>query len=119
MGITKSKSKNHAGSDKKTSTDKAVANDKVLSEETSLSLNPFYHEGEGELRVIKGRTHVQEQKIYVCIICKYPIEKTGSENRNLFFESENLELDIIEHNKEYFLYHSNLMKKSTRKGNKK
>ena len=40
------------------------------------------------------------EKRIICIICKYPIKTNESENRNLFFASENLEFDIIEHQKE-------------------
>ena len=40
------------------------------------------------------------EKRMICIICKYPIKTRESENRTLFFASENLEFDIIEHQKE-------------------
>jgi len=46
----------------------------------------------------------KKEKIYICIECSRPIKTIKSKNRNLFFEFENLEFDIIEHKKHHALW---------------
>jgi hypothetical protein len=46
----------------------------------------------------------KKEKIYICIECSRPIKTIKNKNRNLFFESENLEFDIIEHKKHHALW---------------